>query len=333
MSTVRHSSALAITLVSAALTICACTSDGTTAPVTHGVLASKSGSGGGGHGGGGGGDGGGDGGGGSGGGGGVLPPTVLTGPVYLRESFGFDPLGNGSPVRFDADGDTVSVFLGKSIDGFRAEWPNTGSEVWVTPDVSGVPSWGFAVSSAVPDEPPSPYEASGTNGVLASNNDPTDPSNNAAFLPFLQPPGAVTASITAHAGPYTTAIGFTTSAGTLTGAFEAAGAAWLVLRIPREGFNSGSAVATWELHTDGLRGPSVSGTIPLAVFPGTTTLVQNHHRIAVSYDPGTGRVVGSVDGVATPALEYSITGVTYAGFQGYGVVNNFRVEAGSIIAQ
>jgi hypothetical protein len=77
----------------------------------------------------------------------------------------------------------------------------------------------------------------------------------------------------------------------------------------------------------------VSGTIPLTVFPGTTTLVQNHHRIAVSYDPGTGIVVGSVDGVATPALQYSVSGIRYTGFQGNGVVNDFRVEAGSIIAQ
>jgi hypothetical protein len=205
--------------------------------------------------------------------------------------------------------------------------------VWITPDVREQPSWGFAVTSLNANEPPSTFESSGSNGVLASNNDPTDPSNNAALVAFLQPPGAVTASITAHAGPYTTAIGFTTSADTLTGAFEAARAAWLVLRIPRVGFNSGSAVATWEPHTDGLRGPSVSGTIPLTVFAGTTTLVQSYHRIAVSYDPGTGTVVGSVDGVATPALQYSVTGVRYAGFQGNGVVNDFRVEAGSISAQ
>jgi hypothetical protein len=137
----------------------------------------------------------------------------------------------------------------------------------------------------------------------------------------------VTASITALAGPYATAIGFSTAATTLTGTFEATGAAWMVLRIPAAGIISGTPIATWELHTNGLSGPSATGTIALAVVPGTRTLAQSSHRIAVTYDPTNGTVVGSIDGVEMRSLSYSVTGVRYVGFQGNGIVNDFRVEA------
>lgn len=50
----------------------------------------------------------------------------------------------------------------------------------------------------------------------------------------------------------------------------------------------------------------------------------------LSYDPATGTMVGSVLGVATPPLQYTVTGVKYVGFQGNGIVNDFLVEAGSI---
>jgi hypothetical protein len=50
------------------------------------------------------------------------------------------------------------------------------------------------------------------------------------------------------------------------------------------------------------------------------------NAISVTYDPDAGTVVGSVRGVATPTLQYRVSGVKYVGFQGNGVVNNFRVE-------
>jgi len=317
----RCTAALVVSLAASALVVSACAGDGATAPVMDGALASK------GSGGGGGGGGGGDGGGG-GGGGVVAPPTVLTRPVYLSESFGVDPFHNGTPTRFDAAGRAVSAFTGKSIDGIRAEVPNIASEVWISPDVSHSAVWAFAVSSASSD-PLGPFESPNSNGVLASNNNPTNVSNNAALLPFLQPSGAVTASVTANAGPYSTAVGFTTAATPLTGTFESVGAAWLVFRLPAEEFVSGHGVATWDLHTNGLMGPSATGTMQLAVIPGTTVLVQQTHRIAVTFDPARGTVSGSIDGVAAGSVPYTVTGVTYAGIQGYGIVNDFRVEAAS----
>jgi hypothetical protein len=320
----RRSTAVLIALVSSAVVVSGCASDSATAPSANGVLASKSDGGGSGSGSGGGG---GSGGARGGGGGVVSPPTILTGPLYLRESFGFFPIGTGTPARFDAAGNPAPVSIGKSINGFRAEFPNTGSEVWISSDASHAPAWRFAISSVDPAEPSSPFEMPGSNGVLASNNDPTDASNNAALLPFLQPPGSVTASITAAAGPYATAIGFSTAATTLPGTFESTGAAWMVLRIPAAGIISGTPIATWELHTNGVNGPSASGTIPLAVAPGTRTLAQSSHRISVTFDPSNATVVGSIDGVALRSLSYSVTGVTYVGIQGNGIVNDFRVEA------
>ncbi len=81
-----------------------------------------------------------------------------------------------------------------------------------------------------------------------------------------------------------------------------------------------SSIATWELHTNGLAGPSASGTMILAGY--------NH--VAVSYDPTAGKVAASIEGVPVASLDYIVSGVQYAGFQGNGIVNDFLVQAGAI---
>jgi hypothetical protein len=255
---------------------------------------------------------------GRGGGGGTVTaaPGVLTGPLYLRESFGLWPNGVGTAAsRFDAAGNPVPIAQ-TSINQLRVEAPSISSEVWMTPDVHQTPSWSFCVGSYDPAEPFSTYDSNGAwaQGMLYSNLDnPSLTTNNDALLPFAQPTGALTASVSAVSGMYTTSVGFTPS-NALTGNFENSGAAWLVLRMP---LGLGST-ATWELHTNGTKGATVSGT----------TVLGNFNRIRVSYDPATGTVVGSVNGVVTPALPYVMTGVKYVGIQGNGVVNDFRVEAG-----
>jgi hypothetical protein len=245
---------------------------------------------------------------------------VLAGPIYLRDSFGFDPLGDGTSIRYDAAGSPISIFLSKSINQLRAEWPNTSAEVWMTPDAHQTPTWAFAVGSLDPAtvEPAGSYDRPGENGLLASDIAPSN-ANNDALLQFVQPDGPITVSVSAVAGWYTTAVGFTAS-GALTSNFESSAAAWIVLRMPRTTPGGLGATATWELHTNGLNGPSVSGTVVL----------QNYNRIAVSYDPATGMVVGSVQGVPTPAIPFTVTGVKYVGFQGNGIVNDFLVEAKAI---
>ena len=225
------------------------------------------------------------------------------------------------PIRYDAAGNQVSIFLSKSINQLRAEWPNTSAEVWMTPDSHQTPTWAFAVSSIDPTtvEPPGSYDQPGENGTLASDVTPSTESNNDALLPFAQPSGPIKVSVKAIAGWYTTAVGFTPS-GALAANFENSAAAWIVLRMPRTTPGGLGSVATWELHTNGLKGQMVSGTVVL----------QNYNEIAVSYDPSTGMVVGSVQGVPTAAIPFAVSGVKYVGFQGNGIVNDFLVEAAAI---
>lgn len=137
--------------------------------------------------------------------------------------------------------------------------------------------------------------------------------------------GPDTASAVSFRDPLPLGTGYVsaTANGAAAGNFETSGAAWLVLRMPRTTPGGLGATAIWELHTSGLTGPSLSGTVVL----------QNYNRIAVSYDPDAVVVVGSVNGVPTAALPCTVSGVRYVGFQGNGIVNDFLVSAGAIAPQ
>jgi hypothetical protein len=246
---------------------------------------------------------------------------VLTGPIYIRESFGSDLFGNQTCMcRLDASGAVVAI-TNAGINGLRAEFPNLSSEVWATPTLRQLPNWRFATSSLDPDvvEPVGSLDGPGQNGTLVSDVNPTIESNNAALLPFIQPAGAVTLSTSIISGWYTTAIGFSSS-GVLVGNFETAGLAWFVVRMPRTTPGGAGAAATWELHTNGLNGPSASGTMTLG----------NYNHVALSYDPTAGKVVASIEGVPVASVNHVISGVAYVGFQGNGIVNDFLVKAGAI---
>ena len=250
-------------------------------------------------------------------------PGVLSGPIYLRDSFGFDLFGNQTCwCRLDPAGLVVWI-AGLSINGIRAEYPNTSSEVWMTPDVHQTPTWGWAWSSLDPNSVqfPGSYDGPTTNGTTVSNTNPTIETNNAALLPFIQPAGPVTLSASVVSGWYTTAIGFTSS-GALADNFETSAQAWFVIRMPRTTPGGQGSTATWELHTNGLAGPSATGTMVLGGF--------NH--VAVSYDPIAGKVAASIEGVPVASVDYVVSGVQYAGFQGNGIVNDFLVQDGAIAA-
>jgi uncharacterized repeat protein (TIGR01451 family) len=248
-------------------------------------------------------------------------PGVLSGPIYIRDSFGSDLFGNQTCwCRLDPAGLIVWIG-GLSINGLRAEYPNIASEIWATPDVHQMPTWAFASASLDPSviQPAGSLDGPGQNGVLASNVNPTIPSNNAGLLPFVQPAGPVTLSTSIVSGWYTTAIGFTSS-GALADNFETAGLAWFVIRMPTTTPGGQGSIATWELHTDGFNGPSATGEMVLGGY--------NH--VAVSYDPIAGKVAASIEGVPVASLDYVVSGVQYVGFQGNGIVNDFLVEAGAI---
>ena len=172
-------------------------------------------------------------------------------------------------------------------------------------------------------EPAGSLETPGHGGTVYSNDIPSVASNNTALLPFIQPVGPVTISSSIWCCWYTTAIGFTSS-GALADNFETSGLAWFVVRMdstPPPPVPAGtSIIAHWELHTNGLIGPSASGTMVL----------NGYNHIAVSYDPAAGKVAASIEGVPVASVDYVVSGVQYVGFQGNGLINDFRVEAGAI---
>src|SRR5436305_372114 len=53
--------------------------------------------------------------------------------VYLRDSFGFEPITADGGTRFDAAGNVVPIFLSHDLSGLRAEYPNNSTEVWTAP--------------------------------------------------------------------------------------------------------------------------------------------------------------------------------------------------------
>jgi hypothetical protein len=251
----------------------------------------------------------------------TCPSRDARGEVLLKDSFGFAPITSQGGTRFDAAGNVVGVVLHTDFSGLRAEVPNSSSEVWTAPGGHGVPTWGFSVSSPDPYEqygtPSEPTPAdNGTMSLVVFPGDKNPPGKTDALLDFTPPTGAFQESLDVVGGGPTTAIGFTSSSSTLYDNFETFGQIWMVLH---GGLGQGQ-IGTWELHTNGLSGPSVSGT----------TVLQGFNPIAIGYDPATHTVRGSVNGVLTPAISYNATGITGVGFEGVWTVNNFQVQSGVV---
>ena len=287
------------------------------------------------------------GGGGGGGGGGTVTPTpVLTapaipagtfdgigsGPSYIRESFGF-----AQGTRYKQNGDIKEVFTHTNINGIRAEFPNNKTETWIAPpEVTGGQEFDFAVvNPSDPYEPYTPLQNDTVNnqysdGLLFLNGatflDGTGDQRPNALLPFAAPTNSaytVSGETVAFFGK--TAIGFSSSSA-VNRNFESNGEAWLEVNFMGNFPAGGSTfIQTWEFHTNGLTGPSLSGT-----FNGDAS---SFNRIAVSYDPVNKMVAASINGDVVASLPYTLkSAVKYAGVEGswYGNIDNFQVNAGAI---
>ncbi len=236
--------------------------------------------------------------------------------ILLKDSFGFSPITAQGGTRFDAAGNVVGVVLHSDLSGLRAEFPNTSNEVWKAPGGHGTETWGFSVSS------PDPYEkyggtsepTPGDNGTMSLISFPS--AGTDALLDFTPPASPYQMSLDVIGGGVTTAIGFTSSVTTLNDNFSSFGQIWMVLH----GGSGQGGAGTWELHTNGLTGPSVSGTTPL----------QGYNPMVLSYDPASHTVRGSVNGVLTPAINYTASGILGVGFEGVWTVNNFIVQTGGL---
>jgi hypothetical protein len=241
--------------------------------------------------------------------------------LLLKDSFGFAPVTSDGGTRLDANGNVVHVFLHSDLNGLRAEFPNNASAVWRVAGGHGVPTWGFSGTSPDPFEQygtpsePTPND-NGTMSLVVTPDDPQPPGKTDALLPFTPPAGPFRASMDVVGGGTTTALGFTSNTTTLYDNFQTSGQAWLVLH----GGGGQGQLGTWEVHTNGLAGPSASGT----------TLLNGYNPISISYDPLTQTVQGSVNGVPTPVLPYAATGISGVGFEGVWTVNNFVVQTGVV---
>ena len=124
------------------------------------------------------------------------------------------------------------------------------------------------------------------------------------MLPFTPPAGTykVSADMIPEGGDLQdwVAIGLTSSLGTLTNNFENFGQAWLMLRMNATGLGA----TTWELHTNGITGPSLTGS---------TTLTGSYIPLELTYDPVAHLVGGSISGVPTPTISYTATGIIGVG--------------------
>jgi len=250
--------------------------------------------------------------------------------VIIQDFFGStnDAGINGAPTRHDAAGNTVFMGQGDKgptligIDGIRAQLPDTSAEVWSAPGGQHAATWFFASSSADPFEPAVP----GDTFALVAGADAGTGGHLAALLPFSPPASAykVSADMIPEGGDLRdwVAIGFTSSQGTLTNNFETFGQAWLMLKMNATGLGA----TTWELHTNGMTGPSVTGS---------TTFTGTYMRLALSYDPVAHLVSGSINGVLTPSISYTAIGITGVGMEAvehisFGIADDFAVETGTI---
>jgi hypothetical protein len=281
---------------------------------------------------------GGSGGGGGGGGGGgtttVLPTPAIApgtfdgigpGPVYIHDSF-----GHAQTTRYQQDGKIVDVGRHPEVNGIRAEYGNNRTETWIGPNVtSGAPRWGFSVIG--PSDPYEPYtplqdstEFGYQDGCLNITSEPDAPDTRPnALLPFAAPTGSAS-TVSAEIVNFwaKAAIGFSSS-GATNANFETSGQAWLELDTTAF-FLDGDGIARWTFHTNGLTGPTLSGTFTLDNY--------SYNRAAVSYDPVNHVAAASINGEVVASVPYTAQTIKYVGLEGshYASVDNFTVRAGTV---
>ena len=252
-----------------------------------------------------------------------------TADVIVQDFFGStNDLGNGTLTRHDAAGNTVLMGSGEhgptliGLDGLRAQFPDTSAEVWRAPGGQHATTWFFASASTDPFEPVTPGDEN--NLIAAGGADAGTGGHAAALLPLASPTGAVkvSADMIPEGGDLRdwVAIGFSSSIDplNLTNNFENFGQAWLLLKMNATGLGA----TTWELHTNGLAGPSLTGN---------AMLTGSYIPLELTYDPVAHLVSGSISGVSTPTISYTATGIDGVGMEAlehvsFGIADYFTVQ-------
>src|SRR5689334_7025191 len=106
----------------------------------------------------------------------LLGPAAHAGATTILQDFfgSTNDLGNGTPTRHDAAGNTVFMQTNQGptligIDGLRAQFPDNASAVWGAPGGQHAATWFFAAASTDPFETVTPGDQN--NLVLAAGAD------------------------------------------------------------------------------------------------------------------------------------------------------------------
>jgi hypothetical protein len=260
---------------------------------------------------------------------GNLPATLPTTPpvpgVLVYESFGNGPSAAAQSRPTGTKG-LPGVVSGSALDSFWAEYPGSKHAAWITPATgTGGPTWGFATGTLSTPDSYSIYTAldpeAGVSGFALS---PWLPAFGArrptALLPFDAPATPYEVwidgiSLAPEPAGSTLAVGLTRSAAASNN-LETSGDAWLSLRKDQ----AGSFVPfSYELRLDGRSGPLLaSGSLPAG---------SGFNQLRLRYDPVGRRLSASVNGVSLGDFPVALASPRYAGFEGYGAVNNFMVRS------
>jgi len=241
----------------------------------------------------------------------TLPSTAPAADVIMRDSFGlaelFRPTGGKGTCR--------ETYLHTPIQGFWLEYPGSKDTAWLAP--SEGQTWRFCASSDNPLEMPSPIQVTWGNGCVASEwFDAPVVDIPSALMPFKAPATAYEISINGYPAPLPgmyVAIGLTGSS-LLYSNLESSASVWLLLK-PGPSFNNTTLI--YELRVDGMNGPLLAtGETPFYGF----------NELALSYDPVTKRLGGSVNDIDLGAYSLTIPTPKYIGFEGVGVLDNFVVR-------
>lgn len=257
-------------------------------------------------------------GGGGGGGGGTTPtvscPLPSTPPVpdvIMRESFGPAELLRPKSGK----GECREVYAHTPIQSFWMEYPGSKDTGWLAPAEGQ--TWRFCSATDNPLEMPSPLQATYGNGCVASEwfdrpvvDIPT------ALMPFKAPATAYEVSMNGWPAPIAegyVAIGLTNSSLVYSN-LETSASVWLLLK-PKAEFDGTTVV--YELRVDGMNGP---------LLATGETFNYAWNEFALSYDPATETLGGSVNGVDLGAYTLAIPTPKYIGFEGVGILDNFVVR-------
>jgi hypothetical protein len=276
-------------------------------------------------------------GGGSGGGGTVTPDTPMltlstTAPaagVLAYESFGSGTPGLNLSRPTGAKGKARYVF-GSPLNSFWVEYAGGKAVQWLGADSgAGMPSWDFyRYSMGYVAEDQDPYSlltpvdpAAFDSGLAGSTWSPAMGSKiPTALVPFTPPASAYEVWIDGlpnanfdAVGGYI-AVGLTNSAATSNN-FETVGQVWLSLGCV-DACRGG--LQKYELRLNGRTGPLLA--------TATIAFSSKLNQLLLRYDPVAKVLSASVNGTSLGVFPLDMVAPSYAGIEGYGIVNNFMIR-------